>query len=179
MLGIADDLLALRLVHPEHSKGIVDAGITVYLSEGIENEGTALLLQLGATCRVQLRHLISLWRAARHSPGLEARSADLPDYAVRDFVDLLQSRRQAPQRLYQTFVAVDLKVQLHDHIVERKAGLAERFVLLGDFAKGIGMIESEVLILRIKHQRQLVALLHQIDHLTAPAIVPRVQPFFP
>ena len=122
-------------------KRIVQTRLAVVQSLPVEHEGQLALLSV--LVHDELRRLLHTV-PAHHAP---------------------HRRRNLAQRLYQILVARQLRVHaLHDVLI-RHASLAELAVHLRSLMAGVRHIEREVLLLRVEHQRHLVATLHQTYHL--------------
>ena len=154
MGAVVYDVTLVGVVHLQKSRRIEDAGIPFQLSRFVQHERIFIRLfllgdQPELPFDLQDVHLDAVVAIAQ---------------AVRQIGDILQLGRQAAQGLDQAGIALDLDVQLAGDLVVRQAVGIEILVFLGHGFQGIGQVEGVLLLLRIEHERQLVALLHDGDH---------------
>ena len=88
---------------------------------------------------------------------------------------LNQFRRKHFQSHDQPVVPVNLHIEVRDDVVVRHPALREAMVLVGDLLKSVSEIEREVLLLRVQHQRQLVAALYEMHQLLVLLIILRLE----
>ena len=77
---------------------------------------------------------------------------------------LLHHRRQSPQGLDQSGIAVYLVVQAADDMVIRPAVLAEVLIVGSHLLQGVGQVERHLLFLRVEQDRELVRLRDDVNH---------------
>ena len=79
--------------------------------------------------------------------------------------DRVQLWRETSKRLDEAGVTVNLKVKIaHDAVVGHLV-LLKRLEFPLDLLQRMAEVEGELLLLRVKFEREFVALLHDIDHL--------------
>ena len=122
-------------------------------------------LAVGLTCLVEHEGQLSLLAVLVEH---EFRSLCL---AVLDVLLHLERRWNVAQRLHKILIACYLCVHtLHDAVVGH-ASLAELAIQFGGFMACVCHVEREVLLLRVEHQRNLVAALHERNHLLVLLLV--------
>ncbi len=78
---------------------------------------------------------------------------------------LAQRGRNGFQSVYKVGVAFYLGIHARHYLVVGHAHLAKLAPLLGGLVAGVGHVKREVLLLRVEHERHLVAALHERNHL--------------
>ena len=78
--------------------------------------------------------------------------------AVGNAIDMGDFRREAAQRLDKSGVAVYVPVQAGDNLVVGEALGCEFVILVRHGAQGVSKVESEILLLGVQYERQLIAL---------------------
>ena len=163
MGAVFDDVLLVGGIHLQQGRGEEDTGVALQLPVFVQHE--SVVIQFVGLLGSETQFLLQL-------QDIDLDAVVAVAEAVRQVRNLLQFRREAPQGLDQAGIAFNLDIELADDAVVRHPAAVEVIVFLGDRLQRISQVKSVLLLLRIEHQGQLVALLHDGDHPVVLLAVP-------
>ena len=111
----------------------------------------------------------------RQEPALECGSKGVQQRRPQTVREFHQLGRKHLQRHHQPVVTVYLDIKIGDDVVVRHPALREVMVLVGNLLQGIGQVKRKVLLLRVKHQRQLIAALDQMHQFLVLPVILRLE----
>ena len=161
MRAVPDQLLLLHPAGCQQVLGIEDTAVPVLLPQGIQHEGTG---PAGS-----VHHPAGSRFPAHPADRIHPMPPDarLHVHQLAGAVAIGQElcRREALEGVDQAVVPVDVDVQPGNDVVERQSLRGKILILAGHLVQGIGHVERIVLLLRIKHQGQLITSLHHLDEM--------------
>ena len=174
MSAVPDYLLLACGAHLEHFRSVEDAGIAVGAFLLVQEERPLGTERIGYAGDAESLH----GGVRRPAESIAVEAVVVICKAVGNAIDMGDFRREAAQRLDESGVAVYVPVQAGDNLVVGEALGCEFIVLVRHGAQGVSKVESEILLLGVQYERQLIALLHSGDHLAPLAAILLREPFF-